>query len=86
MIASGPAYPDRSTNREALAIVQKYGLVIPKKWKSCCVLSLCFAHQRDHQGDGEVRQFVSRMEKTCQELGYQPMVLTASLSCAPGRP
>lgn len=82
MIASGPAYPDASTCRQALDIVEKYHLHL-----SDAVL------ERLHQETpktldnvetcitGSVRQLCAAAEKTCRELGYEPVVLTAELCC-----
>lgn len=82
MIASGPAFPDSSTSREALAIVQKYGLVVPEE-----VEKLLRIEPPASLGNvttkitGSVRQLCVAAEKTCRELGYKPTILTASLSC-----
>lgn len=82
MIASGPAYPDQSTSEQALEIVKKYNLSISKE-----VEELLKVETPDTITNvktmvtGSVSQLCAAAEKTCRELGYEPVVLTASLSC-----
>lgn len=82
MIASGPAYPDSSTAQQAQAIAAKYGLTITEQMQA--LLAVETPKQLSNvrtQITGSVRQLCQAAEKTCQALGYQPLVLTASLSC-----
>ena len=82
MIASGPAYPDSSTSQEALAIVQKYGLVIPEEVEKLLRIEpLASLTNVTTKITGSVSQLCVAAEKTCRELGYKPTILTASLSC-----
>jgi len=82
MIASGPAYPDSSTSREALAIVRKYNLVVPEEVEKLLrVEPPAVLTNVTTKVTGSVRQLCLAAEQTCRELGYKPMVLTASLSC-----
>lgn len=82
MIASGPAYPDRSTCAEALSIVQKYGLHFSDE-----VMRLL--HQETPKElsrvtteiAGNVRGLCNAAAKVCRELGYEPIFLTDCLSC-----
>ncbi|EFB77393.1 glycerate kinase type-2 family protein [Subdoligranulum variabile] len=82
MIASGPAYPDASTCRQALDIVEKYHLRL-----SDAVLE--HLHQETPKAldnvetciTGSVRQLCAAARQTCLELGYEPVVLTAELCC-----
>lgn len=82
MIASGPAYPDSSTSEEALAIIRKYRLAVPRE-----VEQLLDTDPPAELGNvktkitGSVRQLCIAAEKACQEMGYKPMILTASLTC-----
>ena len=82
MIASGPAYPDSSTNEEALAIIKKYNLTVSDE-----VEKLLNIETPDTITNvktmitGSVTQLCAATEKTCKELGYEPVILTASLSC-----
>lgn len=82
MIASGPAYPDQSTSEQALELVKKYNLSISKD-----VEELLKVETPDTITNvktmitGSVSQLCAAAEKTCRELGYEPVVLTASLSC-----
>lgn len=82
MIASGPAYPDSSTAQQAQAIAAKYGLTITEQMQA--LLAVETPKQLSNvrtQITGSVRQLCQAAEETCQALGYQPLVLTASLSC-----
>ena len=82
MIASGPAYPDRSTAEQARAVVQKYGLRL-----SPAVLDLLgrpTPGRLDNvqtQITGSVRELCAAAARSCADLGYEPRVLTASLGC-----
>ncbi len=82
MIASGPAYPDNSTSEQALEIVKKYNISISKE-----VEELLKVETPDTITNvktkitGSVTQLCAAAEKTCRELGYEPVVLTASLNC-----
>lgn len=82
MIASGPAYPDRSTAEQARAVVQKYGLRL-----SPAVLDLLgrpTPGRLDNvqtQIAGSVRELCAAAARACADLGYEPRVLTASLGC-----
>jgi glycerate 2-kinase len=82
MIASGPAYPDNSTCEQALDIVRKYNITISKE-----VEELLRTETPDTiinvktMITGSVTQLCAAAEKTCRELGYEPVVLTASLNC-----
>lgn len=82
MIASGPAYPDSSTCAQALEIASRYGLRL-----SDAALALLGQETPKELGNvttfitGSVRQLCRTAAKTCRELGYEPVFLTASLSC-----
>lgn len=82
MIASGPAYPDASTCEDAIAIVEKYELDL-----SVEALALLHRETPDKLDNvetyvtGSVRQLCSAASEAAQELGYRPVVLTASLCC-----
>lgn len=82
MIASGPAYPDASTCEDAIAIVEKYELDLS-------VEALELLHREtpnkldnvETYVTGSVRQLCAAASEAAQELGYRPVVLTASLCC-----
>ena len=82
MIASGPAYPDASTCEDAIAIVEKYDLDL-----SVDALELLHQETPDKLDNvetyvtGSVRQLCAAAFEAAQELGYRPVVLTASLCC-----
>lgn len=82
MIASGPAYPDASTMEEALAIVEKYNLPMTEQMKQLLLVET--PKQLDNVTThitGSVRQLCIAAEKTCRELGYEPVTLTDCLCC-----
>ena len=82
-IASGPAHPDGSTVREAMRIVEKYSLSMrpglldalkeetPKTLDNVTTIIA-----------GSVTALCSAAEKAVRELGYVPLLLTTTLSCA----
>lgn len=82
MIASGPAYPDSSTSEQAYGIIRKYGIEITQE-----IDELLRIETPDTLSNvttkitGSVTQLCTAAEKTCLELGYEPIILTASLSC-----
>jgi len=82
MIASGPAYPDSSTREQALAIVEQYGLKLSPQARALMeeetpkTLSNVESHIT-----GSVRQLCAAAAATAAQLGYRPVVLTASLCC-----
>lgn len=82
MIASGPAYPDSTTYDEALLIAQKYNINMSSEVKE--LLSKETPKSLTNvttKVTGSVTQLCMAAEKTCKELGYKPLVLTASLCC-----
>ena len=77
MIASGPAYPDSSTCEDAKAIAKKYGLKLSEK------AQVLLGEETPKELDnvttlitGSVRELCA-----CEELGYEPVLLTDQLSC-----
>ena len=74
MIASGPAYPDSSTCEQARAIIAKYGITVDAE--TAKLLDQETPKQLD-----SVRQLCRAAAGQARALGYEPVVLTASLSC-----
>lgn len=82
MIASGPAYPDSSTSEEAYQIIRKYNIEISDQMEK--LLRIDPPNKLTNvrtKITGSVTQLCTAAEKTCKKLGYEPVVLTASLSC-----
>ena len=82
MIASGPAYPDTSTCEEALAIVKKYGLKLTDQAME--LLGRETPKSLDNvetQITGSVRELCAAAAVKCEELGYEPILLTDQLTC-----
>lgn len=82
MIASGPAYPDSSTAGDAKAIVKKYNLTLTDTMRT--LLDIETPKVLDNVTTyitGSVRQLCIAAEETCRALGYEPITLTAGLSC-----
>lgn len=82
MIASGPACPDPSTCAQAQAIVKKYGLRLSKE--AGRLLRRETPKVLDNvsfQVVGSVRELCRAAAGACQELGYEPMILTDQLCC-----
>lgn len=82
MIASGPAYPDSSTCQQALDIVKKYDLKLSAEALACLEIETPKALDNvETQITGSVTQLCFSASKKCEELGYAPTILTASLVC-----
>ena len=82
MIASGPAYPDSSTKEQALAVVKKYQLKLSDT--ALALLETETPKELDNVEThitGSVRQLCAAASEKCAELGYRPIVLSASVSC-----
>ena len=82
MIASGPAYPDTSTGEQAIAIAKKYNLnLTDKEWE---LLNTELPHELDNVETvitGSVRNLCMAAARSCEELGYDPIILTDRLTC-----
>lgn len=82
MIASGPAYPDASTSAQALAIADKYHLEISDTARKCLASETPKElTNAESVITGSVRQLCAAASKTASQLGYTPVVLSASLCC-----
>ncbi len=82
MIASGPAYPDSSTCEQARAIIAKYGISVSDEIAG--LLNKETPKRLDNVTTyvtGSVKQLCAAAAAEARELGYEPVVLTASLSC-----
>lgn len=85
MIASGPAYPDRSTCADALAIAKKYALTLSDRaWELLkCETPKDLPNVETHV-TGSVSVLCEAAEDVCELLGFEPFVLTDRL-CAEAR-
>lgn len=82
VIASGPAYPDSSTRDQAVAIVTKYGLTLSEKALSCLEQETPKKLSNvTTVVSGSVKQLCAAAADACRELGYEPILLTDSLTC-----
>lgn len=82
MIASGPAYPDSSTCEEALAIAEKYHLRLSETaWGLLRQETPETLHHVETQITGSVSDLCRAAALACEELGYEPHVLTDQLNC-----
>lgn len=82
VIASGPAYPDSSTGADAIAVVKKYDLRLSEKARA--LLTQETPKELTNVTttvNGSVRQLCAAAAEAALELGYEPYVLTDSLSC-----
>ena len=83
MIASGPAYPDSSTEEQARAVAEKYGLTLTGEMRALLAVETPKSLDNvETHITGSVRQLCLAAQEECRALGYAPVVLTASLSCA----
>ncbi|MDO4543349.1 MAG: glycerate kinase [Clostridia bacterium] len=82
MIASGPAYPDSSTCEDAQRIVQKYGLKLTHDMKPLLMEETPkILDNVETVITGSVRELCEAAASACRERGYEPVILTDSLSC-----
>lgn len=82
MIASGPAYPDRSTCEQAQAIVERYHLKLSAQAAKLLEKETPKTlNNVETQITGSVRELCTAAAQVCQELGYQPFILTDCLDC-----
>lgn len=82
MIASGPAYPDSSTAAQAQAIAKKYALTLSDAaWALLTRETPKELPNAESRVTGSVRQLCAAASEAARELGYKPVVLTASLCC-----
>jgi len=82
MIASGPAYPDSSTEAQARAIAEKYRLTLTDEMRGLLAVETPKSLDNvETHITGSVRQLCLAASEACRALGYEPTVLTASLSC-----
>lgn len=82
MIASGPAYPDTSTSEQAIEIIHKYGITVSAEISELLRIETpSKLNNVRTKITGSVTQLCYAAERTCLELGYEPIVLTASLRC-----
>ncbi len=82
MIASGPAYPDSSTSDEAVTIAKKYQLKLSDKaWDLLQQETPKELTNVTTQITGSVRELCVAAAKACEELGYEPILLTDRLCC-----
>lgn len=82
MIASGPAYPDSSTCADAARIINRYGIRLSEE-----ALALMAQETPKSLPDvtslvtGSVTVLCDAAANKARELGYEPVILTASLAC-----
>ena len=82
MIASGPACPDHSTCDEALAIAKEFRLQLsPAAWALLRQETPKRLSNVVTNLSGSVRELVAAAADACRELGYDPVILTDSLTC-----
>lgn len=82
MIASGPAYPDSSTCEEALAIAAKYDLRLSEAAREFLRQETPESlHNVETQITGSVSDLCRAAASACEELGYEPHILTDQLNC-----
>lgn len=82
MIASGPAYPDSSTCEDAIKIIKKYGIHLSAEAKRYMHIETPKTLDNvETMITGSVRNLCSEAARACTELGYEPVILTDSLTC-----
>ena len=82
MIASGPAVPDSSTCKQAVAIAEKYNLKLSAQAQALLGQETPKElHNVTTRITGSVRELCAAAVNVCRELGYEPMILTDQLCC-----
>ena len=82
MIASGPAYPDSSTCKQAKNIAAKYELQLsPDAEKLLNEETPKELHNVETHINGSVRELCAAAAAAAQKLGYDPIILTDQLCC-----
>ena len=82
MIASGPAYPDSSTCKQAKNIAAKYGLKLSPDAEKLLDEETPKALQNvETHINGSVRELCAAAAAAAQKLGYDPIILTDQLCC-----
>ncbi len=82
MIASGPAVPDSTTAEQAIAIAKKYNLYMPEEaWALLQQETPKDLTNVTTQITGSVRELCVAAAAACQNLGYEPVLLTDQLCC-----
>ena len=82
MIASGPACPDSATAEDARRIAEKYQLRMSAEARALLDKETPKALDNVHtQINGSVRELCAAAAKTCERLGYTPILLTDQLCC-----
>ena len=82
MIASGPAAPDTSTSREALALAGRYALPLSDAARACLARETPKALDNvESEIIGSVSLLCASAADTARALGYEPLLLTDRLDC-----
>ena len=82
MIASGPAVPDSSTSKQAIAIARKYRLPLSKEALTCLTQETPkILNNVTTQITGSVRELGKAAADACRTLSYTPILLTDRLCC-----
>lgn len=79
-IASGPSFPDSTTTEDAIAVVQKYGLNFSEKILNCLMIETPKVISNSETViTGNVQELCNAAERAAKRLGYETLILTASL-------
>ena len=82
MIASGPTCPDRSDCAQAVQIARRCGLKLSDAaWALLRTETPKTLPNAECLVTGSVKTLCRSAAQTCRRLGYEPLVLTSSLSC-----
>ncbi len=82
MIASGPAYPDRSTCADAVTIAKKHALTLSERaWELLNIETPKHLPNSETHITGSAALLCEAAADVCELLGYEPTVLTDRLCC-----
>lgn len=82
MIASGPACPDTSDCEAAMSIARKYNLKLSREAEECLRTETPKElHNVETQITGSVKNLCLAAAQSCENLGYETVILTDQLVC-----
>lgn len=82
VIASGPVFPDASTSREALAVLEKYQIPVEDKIRKALALETPKQlPQCESVIAGSVAMLCQAAARSSESLGYHPLILSTSIDC-----
>ena len=81
MIASGPAYPDSTTSKEAMEILRKYNIEVSEDAeRSIAEETPAVIKNVETNVSGSVNQLCLATADSCRRLGYEPIIISTAMT------